>query len=96
MCTELYLLARGVGSGMYEVDEMVILVLLTLQTTWLMVHLSLAAGTVQEQVINQFIISNTFAFLIFTHLRAHCSSGPPPASSQSSLLYLVLMLDQRI
>ncbi|XP_042235139.1 uncharacterized protein LOC121874885 [Homarus americanus] len=48
VCTELYLLAKGVA-GVYRVEELVILVLLTLQTSWLLVHVSLAAGTVQEQ-----------------------------------------------
>ncbi|XP_069164085.1 uncharacterized protein [Procambarus clarkii] len=49
VCTELYLLAKNVGSGAYRVEELVILVLLTLQTFWLLVHVSLAAGAVQEQ-----------------------------------------------
>lgn len=50
VCTELYLLAQGVGSGLLLTEEVVVLVLLTLQTTWLLVHVSLAAAGVQEQV----------------------------------------------
>ncbi|XP_050721097.1 uncharacterized protein LOC127000967, partial [Eriocheir sinensis] len=49
VCTELYLLAQGVGSGLLLTEEVVVLVLLTLQTTWLLVHVSLAAAGVQEQ-----------------------------------------------
>ncbi|XP_071536121.1 pancreatic triacylglycerol lipase-like isoform X4 [Panulirus ornatus] len=50
VCTELYLLAKCVGSGTYQVEGIVVLVLLTLQTSWLLFHVSLAAGAVQEQV----------------------------------------------
>ncbi|XP_045107296.1 uncharacterized protein LOC123502141 isoform X1 [Portunus trituberculatus] len=49
VCTELYLLAQGVGSGLLLTEEVVVLILLTVQTTWLLVHVSLAAAGVQEQ-----------------------------------------------
>lgn len=50
VCTELYLLAKGVGSGLLNAEEVVVLVLLTFQTSGLLLHVALAAAAVQEQV----------------------------------------------
>lgn len=50
VCTELYLLAKGVGSGLLDAEEVVVLVLLTVQTSGLLLHVALAAAAVQEQV----------------------------------------------
>ncbi|XP_068222921.1 uncharacterized protein [Palaemon carinicauda] len=49
VCTELYLLAQRLKSKTREMDEMIILCLFTVQTTSLLIHVSLAAGSVQEQ-----------------------------------------------
>ncbi|XP_063588727.1 uncharacterized protein LOC134765859 [Penaeus indicus] len=49
ICTELYLLAQRLGSRHYEADEVIVLILLTLQTTSLFVMVSLAAGGVQDE-----------------------------------------------
>ncbi|XP_064080701.1 uncharacterized protein LOC135197596 [Macrobrachium nipponense] len=49
VCTELYLLAQRMKSKTTEVDELVILCLFAVQTTSILVHVSLAAGSVQEQ-----------------------------------------------